>query len=765
MGHYRIFRRLVAVIAACLLASCSAGVADADFRVIPLPSRIEQSGEGYFTPDSHTQIVFPDGSDRIHRSAELLADRFAQVCGLKLEVVPSSRATAPLRITLAADLPSVGEEGYVIEVSQSAVSLRSSGDEGVFRAVQTLCKSLPSAGGVRFAVGRIEDAPHYAYRGVMLDVARTFYPVEFLRKTIDMMALHQLNRLHLHLTDDQGWRLEIRKYPLLAQKGGFREENGRRVGGFYTREQMCELVAYAAERYVEIIPEIDMPGHLTAALAAYPELGCRGTGYSVSATSGVHKEVLCVGNDRAVAFMKNVLEEVISIFPSRFIHIGGDEVPRERWSQCPRCQHKIRTHGLKADASHSSEQRLQGLFNEEMRRFVSQHGRQVIGWDEMLESGVDPSVDIMAWRGVGKGFRALREGHHVVMSPCNRFYLDYYQSENVATEPKAVGGFINAETVYTTMFDTRELTAEQASRIRGVQGNLWTTFVPDPRHAEYMLLPRVTALSEMAWTKPGQRDYADFLKRMPRMQQQLEAMGWSVPSRFYTVEAHFEPNPGQGTVEVTLSTSVPADIYYTLDGTTPDSGSMHYEKSIALTDDTRLCAVACTPEGIRSDFLHKSVQFNKATLRPVSLLTAPHSRYGGNRLSDGVRATTIFSRGGWTGYFDRDMVAVVDLGTTMPVSRAGVSTLVDHGSHIMDLGQLEIEVSSDGRHFERVAHEEFPREEFIQEKLLPLHLLDFPTVEARYVRFTVCRQKELPPRVSVFGERQPFVFVDEVYVY
>lgn len=755
-----------------LLLSCSEEKKYiADFEVIPLPQTVDVNPSKCFSLDENTVIVFEAKNPRMVENAQFLACSIQQAMGLVLPITSQVElSSAPKSIHLKINENVSRKEAYQILIQEKEIILSAGDDEGIFRAIQTLKKSLPLKSEnfkrALLPVGHIEDEPQFAYRGVMIDVARMFYPMSFLKKTVDMMALHQLNRLHLHLSDDQGWRLEIKKYPRLTSVGAFRKDSlGNDYGGFYSQSEMEELVLYAKERYVEIIPEIDMPGHLSAALTAYPFLGCRGKGYHIEAKPGVRKDVLCVGNPRSISFMKDVLEEVMRIFPSEYIHIGGDEVPRERWAECSKCQQKIHALNLHPKNGHTAEQYLQGRFNAEIQHFVESHGRKVVGWDEMLESEVDTKVTIMAWRGLGKGYKALRDGHRVILSPTNTLYLDYYQSVNISSEPLAIGGFLNAEMVYGADFLKPELTSEQMARIDGVQANLWTTYVPTEKSAEYMLLPRVTALSEMAWRPKNHRSYEDFLRRYPRMKTRLEEEDWHPAPHLYTVSAQFEQDEKAKGVQVNLTTEIPAKIRYTLDGTLPNEASPVYEGHLLVENDANLCVVAQTKQGVKSDVYHKTVHFNKATLKPVTFLTKPVPRFSKNELVDGVRATTIFGRGGWTGYFDEDMSVEIDLEDTLSISRAGVSTLIDYGSHIMDLSRLEIFTSVDGVHYEMVASKEVEPLPHTLKKTMPKHLVEFPPHEARYVRMKVCRQKKLPAEISVFGATQPFVFVDELYVY
>ncbi len=375
----------------------------------------------------------------------------------------------------------------------------------------------------------IKDQPRFTWRGNMLDVGRHFFPVSFLKKYIDILAMYKINTFHWHLTEDQGWRLEIKKYPLLTETSSWRDEtvighntpeyDGIGYGGFYTQDQAREIVRYAADRYITVVPEIEMPGHSVAALTAYPNLGCTGGPYEVKKNWGVSKDVYCAGKDETFVFLKNVLDEVMDIFPSKFIHIGGDECPKDAWENCPDCQKRITDNGLK------NEHELQSWFITQMDNYLTSKGRRLVGWDEILEGGLAPQATVMSWRGVKGGIEAARQKHDVVMSPNSHMYIDHYQSQNKEEEPLAIGGFLPVEKVYSYEPVPEELSVEEAKHILGVQTNLWTEYIPNTKKAEYMLLPRLEAEAEVAWTPKDKKDYPDFEKRLSIDYQRLDKMG------------------------------------------------------------------------------------------------------------------------------------------------------------------------------------------------------------------------------------------------
>ena len=406
------------------------------------------------------------------------------------------------------------------------MTLNGQTENGVFYGIQTLRKSIPSqtiASSILLPAGTIQDEPRFSYRGMHLDVGRHFFPIEFVKKYIDLLALHNMNTFHWHLTEDQGWRIEIKKYPKLTEIGAWRdrtvigrntdEYDNTRYGGFYTQEQAKEIVEYAQERYITVIPEVDLPGHMLAALAAYPEMGCTGGPYEVCPRWGVFEDVLCIGNEQTMQFLEDVMAEIIDIFPSEYIHIGGDEAPRTRWEKCPKCQARIKAEGLKEDKEHSKEDRLQSYCMTRIEKFLNSKGRRIIGWDEILEGDVAPNATVMSWRGSAGGIKAAQLGHDVIMTPNDYCYFDYYQSQDTENEPFAIGGFIPLEKVY-SLEPTASLTEEQAKHILGAQANLWTEYIPTTEQVEYMVLPRMAALAEVQWTQPEKKDYTYFTTRL-----------------------------------------------------------------------------------------------------------------------------------------------------------------------------------------------------------------------------------------------------------
>ena len=506
--------------------------------IVPRPAHVAVK-PGAFALTAGTVIV----TDRALRGlGELLGDYLFPATGLRLAVRSAAPAgTSVISLRLDSSLARLGDEGYRLDASPSHVAIRAYRAAGAFYGLQTLRQLFPPAifrqaqtAGVIWSIPAIaiEDSPRFAWRGVHLDVARHFMPKEFVKKYIDLAALHKLNRFHWHLTDDQGWRLEIKQYPRLTQVGAWRRETliGRKVqdsttwrfdgqphGGFYTQDDVREIVAYAAARFVTIVPEIEMPGHSQAAIAAYPELGNRGDTLPVWMGWGVDENILNPG-DATVRFYQNVLTEVMALFPGRWIHIGGDEAPKTQWKASPLAQARIRELGLK------DEDELQSWFTHRMDEFLTAHGRTLVGWDEILQGGLAPNAVVMSWRGVDGGIAAAQAGHDVVMAPGSHTYFDYYQSADTVAEPLAIGHYLPLDTVYAFEPVPPTLTANEARHVLGAQGQLWTEYVPDAKRAEYMVFPRVCALAEVLWTPPEERDYADFTRRLVTHLERLSVL-------------------------------------------------------------------------------------------------------------------------------------------------------------------------------------------------------------------------------------------------
>lgn len=509
------------------------------YPLVPQPRHLE-ARSGTFVFDEQTRIVLSDASnEKLRTTAELFATLFRTGSVLPMQVADES-APEPSENAVFLRLADsdMNDEGYTLDVTSDRVVVTASTPRGIFYGVQTLRQLLPSAiaeglghndGGVEWAIPtvRIEDAPRFEYRGMHLDVGRHFMPVSFVKKYIDLLAMYKMNTFHWHLTEDQGWRIEIEKYPKLTEVGACRDSSmvghytertydGSEYCGYYTQEEVREVVDYAQKRFVTVIPEIEMPGHSRAALAAYPELGCTDGPYTVATTWGIHEEIYCP-KEETFTFLKDVLTEVMALFPSEYIHIGGDEAPKEQWEESDVAQKVIEREGL------ADEHELQSYFIRRIETFLNDHDRQLIGWDEILEGGLAPEATVMSWRGIEGGIKAARQGHDAIMTPTDYLYFDYYQGDPDA-EPVAIGGDLPLRMVYSYEPVPDALTQAQAQHILGAQGNVWTEYIKTPDKVEYMAYPRALALSEMVWSTPEARDWSSFTERLPARLAWLDAL-------------------------------------------------------------------------------------------------------------------------------------------------------------------------------------------------------------------------------------------------
>lgn len=522
----------ICVVAAGLSSACST---PRNPSVIPQPVQMEV-GRGIFDLDADTRIVLTNPTNEVQQLTESWARPIRATSGFNLQLVdtPSDAPSNAITLRLSRDA-SHPAEGYRLNVTSDVVTVEAKTPAGLFYGLQTLTQLLSGghSSGWSVPVVQIVDAPRFAYRGMHLDVGRHFFPVAFVKKYIDLLAMYKMNKFHWHLTDDQGWRIEIKKYPKLTEIGAYRKEtvvgknferfdrpyvgDGQPHGGFYTQDEVREVVAYARARYIDVIPEIEMPGHATAALAAYPELACTDGPFNVPTTWGIFEDVFCP-KEETFQFLEDVLTEVIALFPSQYIHIGGDEVLKVRWKESELAQEVITREGL------ADEDELQSYFIKRIESFLQAQGRRLIGWDEILEGGLAPDATVMSWRGMEGGIEAARQGHDVIMTPTSHTYFDYYQGDPVQ-EPLAIRGLTPLEKVYGFEPVPETLSAEDAAHILGAQGNVWTEYMATTDHVEYMVFPRMLALAEVVWSPQELRNWEDFVQRLPAQLQHLDTLG------------------------------------------------------------------------------------------------------------------------------------------------------------------------------------------------------------------------------------------------
>ena len=772
---------IITAIAAALI-SCSTTEVQT-INVVPYPNEVCVK-PGCFNvcgADFHYDANFDEATENLIKN---FAEQLSLVTGCQNEVT-EGRSCKGFVFTLC---PKMGKEEYTLNISKNAVKVKASSLSGVNYAIQTLKQMLPvevygneeiSEATWTLPCARINDEPRFSYRGLHMDVSRHFFDVDIVKKHLDLMEIHKLNTLHWHLTDDQGWRLEIKQYPRLTEVGSIRKETliGHAYGtgvfdgtpygeGFwYTQEQVREIIDYAAAKGITIIPEIDLPGHMLAALAAYPEYGCTGGPYDVWGMWGIADDVLCAGNEQAMIFLENILAEVAELFPSEYIHIGGDECPKVRWEKCPKCQAKIQELGLEGDDEFQAEHYLQSYVMTRMTEFLGSKGKKIIGWDEILEGEVAEDATIMSWRGVNGGIKAAQMGHDVIMTPNTFFYLDYYQSLDTENEPLAIGGYLPIEKCYSYEPFVEWMTEEERSHILGVQANLWTEYIGTADHLYYMLLPRMAALAEVQWCETENKDWERFVDSADDFCRIYDALGYNYATHIFDTKGDVKVNKEKACVEVHLKAQGEAPVRYTLDGSEPTEESPLYEAPIEIRHDCVLKAVS-SRNGEATRVYQKKFAYHKAMGRPIKNMTDTHPNYTyacPDMLTDGLRGSGPYNSGDFAGWYNQPMDVVIDMGD-IPFSSVTLATLVFRYDYIFGPTYLSVLTSEDGENFTEIARKDYPIEGTADDGNGCIEFtLDFPQTTAKYLRVVAGCIEALPEWHSGKG-RPGFVFVDEVIV-
>lgn len=633
-------------------------------QIIPIPINQELKSN-QFILDSSVGIY---ASEEFQVSSAFLKNFIEN--GSSIEIQNSNEIEFILVATLK-------PEAYELDIQSDKISIKASSEVGAFYAVQSLRQLLPVSfencsyihSEVAIQCLTIKDQPEFKYRGMHLDVGRHMFSVDFIKRYIDALAMLKMNTFHWHLTEDQGWRIEIQKYPKLQEVAAYRDEtlvghysdqphqfDGKKYGGYYTQEEIKDIVAYAEERFVTIIPEIEMPGHSQAAIAAYPELGCTREPVKVATKWGVFEEIYCP-NEFTFQFLEDVLDEVMELFPSQYIHIGGDEAPKARWKNSEFCQDFIKNHNLK------DEHGLQSYFIQRMEKYLNSKGRQIIGWDEILEGGLAPNATVMSWRGVEGAVAAAKAGHNVIITPTSHCYFDYYQSEN-DDEPLAIGGYLPLEKVYSFNPIPEELTEDESKYVLGAQGNIWTEYMPKEDQVEYMMFPRVLAMSEILWSHSEKRNYNDFVGSVENFHKRLEALGINYANHLYEIEGRMVSLNGDTAYRLkTLSQG--KMIRFTLNGTQPSVSSDMYTSEIPITKTCTLKAAVFNEDNqIGSTFTQK-INYHKAIGAKISIDKHPHEAYSGSGaegLINGVSGSDArYADNEWLGFWGEDIEITIDL--------------------------------------------------------------------------------------------------------
>ncbi|MEM6517342.1 MAG: family 20 glycosylhydrolase [Bacteroidota bacterium] len=636
-----------------------------EIQVIPIPKHIQKSN-GYFILNSKTIVEFPEEFE--------VAGKFLEDLLSKLSINTNSGTSNRIVFILNSEM--TNEEAYHLEIKKKLITISAKTRQAAFYGVQTIRQLLPASfeldkaplDKVKIPCLNIEDEPKFSYRGMHLDVSRHMYSIEFIKKYIDAMAMLKMNKFHWHLTDDQGWRIEIKKYPKLNEISSFREEtlvghyndqphqfDGKIYGGFYTQDQIKDLIAYAKERMITVIPEIEMPGHSQAVIAAYPELGCTGESVEVATKWGVFEEIYCV-TEETFEFLENVLDEVMKLFPSKYIHIGGDEAPKIRWKNSQVCQALIKAKGL------ANEQELQSYFIKRIETYLNSKGREIIGWDEILEGGLAPNATVMSWRGTKGAIEAAKSKHDVVMTPTSHCYFDYYQSEN-EDEPLAIGGFLPLDKVYHFNPVPDKLTKEESKYILGAQGNLWTEYMPSENQVEYMAFPRMLALSEVVWSGTESRDYIDFVKRLEYFHERLDNLNINYANHLYDLNGKMISEDTTQYFKLETLTDG-KEIRYTLNGTSPKLNSTLYKDSIPVLETMTISAAVFDNEKQIGKTYIQPIKLHKAIGAKISIDKNPHKAYlgsGAEGLINGIRGNdNRYGDKEWLGFWGDDIEILIE---------------------------------------------------------------------------------------------------------
>ena len=690
-----------------LLLSFLSFTTQAQLNLVPAPAEYT-AGKGTFGISKQTVIVC---APSLNRHAILLKDYLQSIYKLRLAITSQQRTTGTINLSVKKAATTAG--AYTLNVNNARAELTGEDEAGLFYGLQSLFQLLTPGEKDIVTVPQLDirDYPRFQYRGMHLDVARHFFPVSFVKKYIDYLATYKFNTFHWHLTDDQGWRIEIKKYPLLTTVGGYRNGTitGRypgkgndsiRYGGFYTQAQIKEVVQYAADRYITVIPEIEMPGHASAAITAYPQLSCfptedtrlpKGTvwsgsqkGKQVQQTWGVFEDVFAP-TEYTFNFLQDVLDEVTRLFPSRYIHIGGDECPKEAWKRSAFCQQLIKEKGLK------DEHGLQSYFIQRIEKYINSKGRRIIGWDEILEGGLAPNASVMSWRGEEGGIAAAKEGHEVVMTPGSHVYLDHTQSKN--EDSVTIGGFTPLEKVYSYEPIPAALNETQAKKVLGAQANLWTEYIKNGSKAEYMIFPRMIALSEVLWSPKAKRDWKDFERRLPFILKTLDEKKINYSKAYFDLEATVQPAASSTFITWNLASKAgEGSIYYS--DSRSRAGTLQYRKPIQISEDVKLSAWLTENGKEVGNAVTQQIFFNKATGKKITLINPPAKNYPGNgafTLVDGIQNEKGMSKSSeFLGFAGKDLDATIDLGKDTEVKEIVIHTLDHNGSWIYAPKELEI---------------------------------------------------------------------------
>ncbi|MBI9016012.1 MAG: family 20 glycosylhydrolase [Phycisphaerae bacterium] len=744
-------KKLILVMAMMIMASgCATRQIDID--VIPKPMEL-QVVQGVFELDRNMVIYVQAEDQRALNCAGRLAVTLRGACGYGVDVVFDVNAQANADIIMIVDSESeLGAEGYTLDINKDEIKIVATEAAGLFYGSQSIEQMLTVVGNKAvLPCVSIKDEPRFVWRGMLLDCGRHFMDKEFVKRYIDLLAYYKMNRLHWHLTEDQGWRIEIKKYPNLTKIGAWRKyEDGTTYGGFYSQEDVKEIVEYARQRFVTVVPEIEMPGHSVAALAAYPQLSCTGGPFEVETAWGVHEDVYCAGNEKTFAFLEDVLDEVCELFPSVYIHIGGDECPKVRWEKCPRCQKRIKDEGLK------DEHELQSYFIKRMEKYLEGKGRHIIGWDEILEGGLAPGATVQSWRGMEGAIAAAKSGHDAIVSPVSHAYFDYHITK---ADLYHVYGF---EPV------PAELTEDEAKHIIGAECNVWTEHIPQDR-VDYMVFPRILAMCEVMWSPKAGRDYNEFYQRVSAHYKKLDSMGvkYGPEAEPVAIEAKRDEN---GRFAVTLKGKggeTGLDFMYTIDGSDINDHSLKYAGPFEISESCVIKAQAIKNGRTYGNQVQKPIDIHKACGKMITIKNAPSDQYPGSGpggLVDGLLGDPhLLKESYWQGFQMDDFEAVIDLGQSQKINRIAANFLRSHNSWIFMPKRVNYAVSVDGQEFAEVAAKDFPPRDKDQSTEAVMYDVKINEIEARYIK-VVAKNVGICPDWHKGKGGNAWLFIDEIIV-
>lgn len=723
----------------------------AQINVIPKPQQLTSS-EGYFIINPETKIYYQKEAEPV---ASYLREYFTSKFGFDLSLVNKDEDNQIKLILRKVEIIDNNPEGYHLLISKGNIIIESNDNRGLFYGIQTFKQLLPilveshELNELKVPCVEIFDYPKFKWRGLNLDCCRHFMTKDFIKRYIDLLAFQKMNVLHWHLTEDQGWRIEIKKYPELTQIGAFRKyDDGTVYGGYYTQDDIKEIVNYAQSRFVTIVPEIEMPGHSTAAIATYPQLSCSGGPFEVGTLWGIYKDIYCAGNEETFHFIEDVLSEVIELFPSKYIHIGGDEAPKDRWQNCPKCQQRIKEEGL------ADEHELQSYFIKRVENFLNSKGKEIIGWDEILEGGLAPGATVQSWRGTKGAIDAANMNHDVIVSPTSHCYFDYpIETTDV---PK----------IYSFNPIPDELSEEEAKHVLGSEGNMWTEYAPQYL-VDYRLFPRLTALAEVLWTYPEERNYDEFLQRLQHFYDYLDQMGVNYNFEIPPLEIKVSYNAEKKQFEITpVITQEGLDLFYTIDGTEPGRNSNKFESTIVLSKSTSIKFTFFRGEKKVGETIQKSYSVSKSNHKSLTLSDPPSTRFeGGNTsiLTDGVRGGNNYRIGSYLGFQSTDFEATIDLETFTDINKITTGFFTASSSLVLLPEYVEYFVSEDGVNFISLGKvtQKFSIKDPSWRRID--FSLDTNKSKARYIKIFAKNQMSVPEWHPAFGGKV-WLMVDEIIV-